>query len=114
MSTANQKPANVMGVARDRGPRSINKCLLILGAPRCEVYGPTKRRGSKILGRSSTTIYDRLSKIEIYNWACWLKKQSLKNYHPDRRRMGKHVYTRKSQEITEAFNRLVQILEHRK
>ena len=113
MKTATQNLADVMGTAKSPA-RSINQCLLTLGASRSEVYyAPHETVGRRILGRSNRSIYDILSKIEIYNWACWLKKRALKNYHPDRRRMGKHVYTRKSQEITEAFNRLVQILEHR-
>jgi len=105
--------ANVMGTAKSPA-KSINQCLLALGANRDEVYCPhNPKSGARSLGRSNRSIYDRHSKIEIYNWAKWLRKRAMEINHPDKHLYRQEYFTELTKEINEAFNRLVWILEQR-
>jgi len=105
---------------RPQGQRwSIQKCFVLLGAPPVAVY-----RGSKYTGRKTPisseefkprstrwSLYDEYSGSELRKWLDDLFRGSMVKYHPDNQapRMVK-FYTRKCQEISEAYERAKKIL----
>lgn len=99
---------------RQRKKRSLNACLVALGANPKDVY-KTPDSGNRCAGRSCETIYDRLglSRIEILKWAEHLRKRFMWEFHPDRNRGCKDCEDR-CKSANEAFVQIVHILEHRK
>jgi hypothetical protein len=92
---------------------SIQKCFVILGAPRFVVYRSSRDTGRKTPVNTmpichyrrggSWTLYNEYTGSELRKWADDLFKGSMLKYHPDTqnpRRVG--FYTRKCQEVSEA------------
>lgn len=90
---------------------SIYYCLSVLGVPDSELYAKCSS-GNKLLSKKANTIYERWSKIDIYNYAKHLKKIQLRKYHPDINK-GSEVCLERTKLINEAFDMLVKILEGR-
>jgi len=105
---------------RPQGMRwSIQKCLVILGAPRISVYRSWRHTGRKTPIPSEEfkpysgkwSLYDEYNKSELMKWADDLFRGSMMKYHPDNHnpRMVS-FYTKKCQEISEAHERAKKIL----
>jgi hypothetical protein len=90
------------GRAQGQLKGSLNKCLLLLGAPYDEVYKPNVS-GTRHTVRS--TIYDRYSKGDLRTWLEWLYGEYKKKYHPDRHLEDKEFYEWKFKEGQEAYLR---------
>ena len=90
---------------------SINACLLVLGAPKKEVYRNTNSRRPKMPCRASRlTLYTQFSRQELFDWATHLYREALKKLHPDHHRENEKYYTQRCQELGEAYLRAEQIL----
>ena len=91
--------------------RSINACLLALGAKREEVYHSNNDRHVKQPHRATQrTIYDYYSKDDLRGWATYLYIEQLKKWHPDNHQDNKEYYTRRCQELSEVYQQALHIL----
>jgi hypothetical protein len=91
--------------------KSINHCLLVLGAPHDEVYYSSNDRIPKTSHRASNrSIYDNYERHELLAWARYLYVESLKKYHPDIHPENPRLYTEICQELGKAYLRAKRIL----
>jgi hypothetical protein len=96
---------------------TIEKCLILLGAPESEVR-LNARRGGKCLHYNSVRgvypvkILDHMAGGEILYWAKNLYKDVLSLYHPDKNLQDTELCNNRCQEASEAFTRLRRILKH--
>lgn len=99
--------------------KSINHCLVVLGAKRNEVYFTDAKTGRDNSNRinigkpckaSRHSVYDNLSKPELLDWVKHLYKESLKKYHPDLHPENPRLYTEICQELGKAYLQAVKIL----
>lgn len=98
--------------------KSINHCLLVLGADVKEVYFDHNIQKKvnprcKLLNPCNATprsIYDDLSCAEMLDWAKHLYIESLKKYHPDLHPENPRLYTEICQELGKAYEHAKHIL----
>jgi hypothetical protein len=91
--------------------KSISHCLLVLGAPRAEVYhSGNDRRLRTPHNASSRSIYDDYTRQELLEWAEHLYVDALKRYHPDKHPENPRLYTEICQELSKAYLRARKIL----
>ena len=84
--------------------KSINHCLVVLGASRDEVYYHCNNRRLKTPNNASNrSIYDLYSKKELLDWVQYLYIKSLKKYHPDKHLENPRLYTEICQELSKAY-----------
>ena len=99
--------------------RSINSCLLILGAPLQEIYKygrpgvPQNIKRHNPIGSPQNTIYERYTRSELLYWAENLYKDAVIKWHPDKHIGEETFYTAKCAEITEAYRQATRILSFR-
>ena len=91
--------------------KSINQCLMVLGAEWGDVYyGANDRRLKQPCDASNRTIYRNYERAELFDWAEHLYFESLKKYHPDKHPENVRLYTEICQELSKAFLRAKKIL----
>jgi len=102
---------------------TIQQCLVLLGAPRDEVYFGQATRGHSrnrpkhyfpLAGSNpNKQITDYLQYPEIWEWGQNLYKQTLTKYHPDiQAEEDREYYTEKLQLAGQAFKKLERILAY--
>jgi len=102
---------------------SINKCLVELGAPPDEVYyckypvnkqghyyNYSKTRKMKIY-HANRSIYSRYTKDELWNWAKYLYKEKLKEFHPDKHKTNKVFWNGYTAYLGQVFDKVKKILK---
>lgn len=103
--------------------RSIQHCLVVLGAPWAEVYrdkkiktyrAPTHNpiRGTLYMN----SIYKRFSDGELLEWVEYLYRIARKRYHPDRHATDKQnhdFYLEKMKQVNQAYDTATSLLRHR-
>jgi hypothetical protein len=95
---------------------SIQRCLVILGAPPFAVYRSSRYTGKKTPIKTDRgkrwSIYEEYRGSELRGWADELFKESMIKWHPDKYPKGlKDFYTKKCQSIGEAYERAKKILK---
>ena len=102
--------------------KSLNACLVVLGADPKEVYFSNNITGKqKPLSKlnnpceaTSRSIYDTLQIEEMRGWVDYLYIESLKKYHPDKHPENVRFYTEICQELSKAYSQAKNILNRRK
>jgi len=102
---------------------TIQKSLVTLGAPYGEVYSWDHRKSNicpycqrslprrcKQSKKRRGSIYARYTPQELADWIQQLWREAKIKYHPDRYQNNKAFYTRKFQEVSEAYVKARKIL----
>jgi hypothetical protein len=91
--------------------KSINHCLVVLGANHKEVYCDFNDKFFKQPHRASNrTIYDKFGREELLAWVEYLYIEALKKYHPDKHLENPRLYTEICQELGRAYLQAKNIL----
>jgi hypothetical protein len=106
----NEIQQNIIRFANIR-KKSINHCLLVLGATKEEVYLDHNKRVFKTPHRSTNySIYDKYSREDLKDWLRYLYVEALKKYHPDKHPENAVLYTEICQELGKAYQQGEKIL----
>jgi len=91
--------------------RSIQQCLLVLGAKREDIYKQNQRNSKNHLGMDEVSIYMRLGSRGIRQMADGLYKDSMMRNHPDQYG-GDPTRDERCRQIGEAYQRILHILKY--
>jgi hypothetical protein len=120
---ANLKKREIM---RKNGPlRSIQQCLVALGAPSDEIYFSPKWRDSKykglgkapydsLIGTRSRLIYERFDIDELTNYVRELWLNAIKTYHPDTHPENRKACEAMTSRVNQAYDKAMHILNYRR
>jgi hypothetical protein len=88
---------------------SINQCLIALGASRKDIYVRSGASTKIPIGKSHSTIFDRLGTEEIEYMVEQLYRKAIINYHPDKNN-GCPICEEHAKQLGQARNRAKKIL----